>query len=104
MDVHKDSSIIAPRQSPMSAAFLRAQWTAAGATVAGIIAMFLYPGGTARDHASAGYSIANNYLSDLGMTVAWDGQPNRIGAALFVTSMVLLMVGMGGALAGFVRL
>ena len=104
MDVHKDSSIIAPRQSPMSAAFLRAQWTAAAATVAGIIAMFLYPGGTARDHAAAGYSIANNYLSDLGMTVAWNGQPNRIGAALFVTSMVLLVVGMGGALAGFVRL
>ena len=38
------------------------------------------------------------------MTVAWDEQPNRIGSALFVTSLVLLVFGMGGALAGFVRL
>ena len=88
----------------MRPAFVRARWTAAGATVGGIIAMFLYPGGTARDHATVGYSLTHNYLSDLGMTVAWDGRPNRIGAALFVTSLVLLVVGMGGALAGFVRL
>ena len=88
----------------MRPAFVRAQWAAAGATLAGLTAMFLYPGGTTRDHATAGYSVTTNYLSDLGMTVAWDGQPNRIGAALFVSSMVLLVAGMGGALAGFVRL
>lgn len=88
----------------MSAAFARAQWTAAAAAVASITAMFLYPGGTARDHATAGYSITNNFLSDLGMTVSWNGQRNHIGAALFVTSMALLVAGMGGALAGFVRL
>lgn len=66
--------------------------------------MLLYPGGTARDHHTVGYSITGNFLSDLGMTVAYNGTSNRVGAALFVSSIVLLIVGMGGALAGFVRL
>jgi hypothetical membrane protein len=88
----------------MTSTFARAQWTAAAATLAALIAMLLYPGGTAHDHATTGYTVTGNFLSDLGMTVAYDGQPNRIGAALFVTSIGLLVVGMGGALAGFVRL
>lgn len=88
----------------MTSAFVRAQWTAAAATLAGIAAMFLYPGGTARDQSTVNYSITTNFLSDLGMTVAWNGQPNKLGATLFVLSMALLVVGMGGALAGFVRL
>jgi hypothetical protein len=88
----------------MSSAFTRAQWTAAAATLASLTAMLLYPGGTARNHATIGYTVTGNFLSDLGMTAAYDGQPNRIGAALFVTSIGLLVVGMGGALAGFVRL
>ena len=66
--------------------------------------MLLYPGGTALDHATVGYRVAGNFLSDLGMTVAYDGQPNHTAAALFVASIVLLVVGMGGALVGFVRL
>ena len=88
---------------PMRAVFTRAQWSAAAAALLGIVAMFLYPGGTTRNHASVGYSITENFLSDLGMTVAWNGQRNHIGAGLFVSSMALLVIGMGGALAGFVR-
>ena len=88
----------------MSSAFTRARWTAAAAILTGLTAMLLYPGGTARNHATTGYGVTGNFLSDLGMTVAYDGQPNRIGAALFVTSIGLLVVGMGGALAAFVRL
>ena len=88
----------------MSSAFARAKWTAAAATLAGLTAMLLYPGGTARNHATIGYELTGNFLSDLGMTVAYDGQPNGIGAALFVASIGLLVVGIGGALIGFVRL
>ena len=84
--------------------FLRARWTAALATLAALVAMLLYPGGTARDHATVGYRIAGNFLSDLGMTVAYDGRPNRAGAALFISSIALLVIGLGGALIGFVTL
>ena len=74
------------------------------AAIATCVAMLLYPGGTALDHSTVGYRITGNFLSDLGMTVAYDGQPNHTGAALFVASIVLLIAGMGGALVGFVRL
>lgn len=72
--------------------------------MAASVAMLLYPGGTAHDHATSGYRIRGNFLSDLGMSVAYDGRPNRLGAALFVASVALLVVAMGGALLGFVRL
>ena len=88
----------------MSAAFVHAKWTTAAATLLGISATVLYPGGTARNHTTTGYTITGNFLSDLGMTVAWNGERNHVGATLFVTSMALLVIGMGGALAGFVRL
>ena len=86
----------------MSSAFARTQWTAAAATLAAGAAMLLYPGGTARDPGTVGYRMSGNFLSDLGMTVAWDGRPNRLGAVLFVASMALMIVGIGGALLGFV--
>lgn len=88
----------------MNSVFTRAQWATAASTFAGLVAMLLYPGGTARDSRTVGYTITGNFLSDLGMTVAYDGRPNRIGAILFMASIGLLVVGIGGALAGFVRL
>ncbi len=66
--------------------------------------MVRYPGGTALDRASHGYSLTHNFLSDLGMTVAYDGQPNRLGALLFVLSLCVVVLGLGGCLLGFVRL
>lgn len=66
--------------------------------------MFVYPGGTYRDHSTSGYQFFHNFLSDLGATVAFDGQPNRVGAALFVASLVVLVVGLGGTMVGLVRL
>lgn len=65
--------------------------------------MLVYPGGTYRDHSTSGYQFFHNYLSDLGATVAHNGQPNRVGALLFVVSLVALVVGMGALLVALTR-
>jgi MFS family permease len=72
--------------------------------VLAIGAMLRYPGGTALDTATSGYSLSRNFLSDLGMTVAYNGWPNRLGASLFVASLLLLVIGFGSGLAGIIRL
>jgi len=84
--------------------FRRARWAALIATVLAIVAALRYPGGTFNDHSTRGYSFTENFLSDLGATVAHNGEPNRIGAVLFVIALLLLVVGIGGALVGLVRL
>ena len=84
-----------------STIFARGRMAAGVATVLAIGSGLRYPGGTFRDHATSGYSITHNFLSDLGMTVAHDGEPNRLGALLFVLSLTILVVGMGGLCAQF---
>ena len=42
--------------------------------------------------------LSQNFLSDRGMTVAYDGQPNRFGACLFVASLLLPVVRFGSCL------
>ena len=81
----------------------RAQWIVAAATAIAIAAAFRYPGGTALDTTTSGYSPARNFLSDLGMTVAYNHEPNRAGAAFFVVSLLLLVVGLGGVVAAVAR-
>jgi hypothetical protein len=66
-----------------------------GAALTGI-AMFFYPGGTFRNPSANGYSLFQNSLSDLGSTIAWNGQPNYFGALFFVSGFGIL------ALAGVV--
>ncbi len=73
----------------------QARWTVGLACALACGAMTRYPGGTALDRTSAGYSLPRNFLSDLGMTVAYDGQFNRLGAGLFVLSLLVLVVGLG---------
>ena len=63
----------------------------------------LYPGGTLRDASVPGYSPFQNFLSDLGMTVAYNGAANRPGSASFILSLVLLVIGLGGCVIGFFR-
>lgn len=58
-------------------------------------AMWRYPGGTVLDPSTAAYSLSENFFSDLGMTVAYNGQSNRLGAALFVASLLALVAGAG---------
>jgi hypothetical protein len=74
------------------------------AALLAIVSMTRYPGGTPRDHHTSGYAPAHNFLSDLGMTVAYNGMPNRLGATLFAASLVLLVLALSAALIGFARL
>jgi len=56
------------------------------------IAMALYPGGTKYDPTTNGYLFWNNMISDMGRTVAHDGEPNTTSCALFITAMCILAV------------
>jgi hypothetical membrane protein len=84
--------------------FTRARWAIGTSTILAVAAMLCYPGGTARTRASDGYSLSQNFLSDLGMTVAYDGRSNRLGALLFVVSLGVLVLSLGAALVAFIRL
>ena len=68
-----------------------------------VASMLLYPGGTALDRSTRGYSLSRNFLSDLGMTVAYDGRPNVAGAICFIGALCILVLGLGGTLVSFVR-
>jgi hypothetical membrane protein len=81
----------------------RAQWIVVVATAIAVAAMLRYPGGTALDTTTLGYSLAYNFLSDLGMTVAYNHEPNRLGATLFVASLLLLVVGLGSVVGVITR-
>jgi hypothetical membrane protein len=85
-------------------AFRRVPWFVGVAVLLAFGSMLRYPGGTPLNRSSDGYSLSQNFLSDLGMTVAYDGRSNALGALLFVASLCVLVVGLGGALFGFVRL
>jgi hypothetical protein len=84
--------------------FTRGQWSIGLATAATLGAMLVYPGGTFRDPSTSRYSVFNNFLSDLGMTVAHDGRSNRLGASLFVLALIIVVIGLGASLVGLVKL
>lgn len=81
----------------------RAEYAAVVAIALAVVAIATYPGGTSLDHTTRGYAVAQNFLSDLGMTVAYDGRPNVLGATCFVLAIAVLVFGLGGALIAFVR-
>lgn len=62
------------------------------------IAMVVYPGGTQVDPTTVGYAFTQNFLSDLGTTVAFNGQPNTVGVLCFVASLAVLLLGALGLL------
>jgi hypothetical membrane protein len=66
--------------------------------------MARYPGGTPHDPTTHGYSVLNNFMSDLGMTVAYDGRPNRLGAALFIFTLCAVVAGLTWSLVVFLRM
>ena len=49
--------------------------------------MLLYPGGTRLDPGTVGYSFTQNPFSELGRTVARNGEPNVASATLFVLGL-----------------
>jgi hypothetical protein len=51
--------------------------------VISIIAMFFYGGGTPWDPSAEGYTFWQNFLSDLGRTVAYNGVENTVSSPLF---------------------
>ena len=74
------------------------------ATTIAALSAARYPGGTVVDRSTKGYSLSKNFLSDLGMTAAWDGQRNAIGAALFVLSLLLIVLAFGRELVAIMPL
>lgn len=58
------------------------------------IAMLVYPGGSAGDPNSRGYSFFNNFFSELGLTVTRSGAPNTASMILFITSLTLAGLGL----------
>jgi hypothetical protein len=70
-----------------------ARWAIAVALALFVTAMWLYPGGTAHDPLTHGYAFFRNFGSDLGMTVALNGQSNRESQIVSALGSVLLMLG-----------
>lgn len=58
--------------------------------LATLLAAAWYPGGTQLDASSTGYSWAQNFLSDLGNTMAWSGAPNWTACLLFNAGLLLV--------------
>jgi hypothetical protein len=58
------------------------------------IAMLLYPGGSAALPKAHRYSFSTNFFSDLGMTVTFGGNVNRLSAILFVVTLTLAGLGL----------
>jgi len=54
-----------------------------------LVAMLFYPGGTVTDPTTQGYLFFQNFFSDLGRTIARDGQANYPSAILFFISMFM---------------
>jgi hypothetical protein len=52
------------------------------------LAMLLYPGGTKYDHDSSGYTFLNNFFSDLGRTLTFNGGEKKASMYLFMVSLV----------------
>jgi hypothetical membrane protein len=59
-----------------------------------VLAMWFYPGGTAMDPATQGYSFFRNFFSDLGMTRTPSGAANLSWMVLLVAALSLVGVGL----------
>ena len=56
------------------------------------VAMILYPGGTAYDPSTVGYTFWANHFSDLGMRTAFNGESNVIGLVIFTIAVVIMAI------------
>jgi hypothetical membrane protein len=65
----------------------------AAAVVLTGVAMVLYPGGTVFDRTRQGYSFFENSFSDLGSTVAWNGQSNPGAPFELAAAIVFVLAG-----------
>ena len=76
---------------------------ATGSVGFGVASLLLYPGGTYLDRSARGYSFFHNFLSDAGMTVAFNGQPNPVGSACAMAASPLAVVALLCCAAGLIR-
>ncbi len=83
---------------------MQARWAFGLAIVLTLASMLRYPGGTTLVRASERYSLDQNFLSDLGMTIAYNGEPNCLGALCFVAGLLLVLAGVSAILIEFVRI
>jgi hypothetical membrane protein len=74
------------------------------ALMLGAASVLSYPGGTVYDESTRGYSFTHNFLSDLGSTVAFNGQRNVVGAVLFGVSVLIMVLVLAGSMVAAVRL
>ena len=65
------------------------QFAIIGFIVLNILAMFTYPGGTLHNPYAVGYSFFNNFLSDLGRFISWNGSYNFYSQILFNSTMII---------------
>jgi hypothetical membrane protein len=84
--------------------FTLGRWAIFASMVLGGLAMLLYPGGTRRDPLTVGYRFFQNFLSDLGNTVTFSGQSNRVSSILALTVCGLVLPAVLGCTLAFVRL
>ena len=54
------------------------------------VAMILYPGGTAYDPNTVGYTFWANHFSDLGMKTAFNGESNITGCLIFTIAVIIM--------------
>lgn len=57
--------------------------------------MLFYPGGTTAIHSTIGYMFWDNYFSDLGRTIAWNGASNTVSFWLFNIGLILWAIANG---------
>jgi len=76
------------------------RWALGMALVLFVAAMLLYPGGTVNDASTTGYDFFRNFGSDLGRTVAHNGQSNRLSQILSGVGGILLMLGVVASCSG----
>lgn len=84
--------------------FCLGRWAIFASMVLGCLAMLLYPGGTQRDPSTIGYRFFQNFLSDLGNTVSFSGESNRVSSILALAVCALVVPTVLACILAFVRL
>lgn len=80
-----------------------ARWAIVIALMLTAASVLSYPGGTVHDESTRTYSFTHNFLSDLGSTVAFNGQRNVVGAVLFSVSVLIMVLVLAGSIVVTVR-
>jgi len=89
---------------PITTMLRLARWGTLSFVALASVAIALYPGGTLRNPSTHGYRPLQQFGSDLGMSRAWNGQSNRLGAGVFVMGELALAAAIGALVTGMVSI